>query len=415
MDCLKGKRLDSDQLLFGAGAGACFCMALGTAPMTIMGAASVAIWLFSGEAWRRRSIYLSHSWFRPVAAMILLPWVGLLYTPDVGGLGINYALKTHYWLYGLALAAIAFDRFPAQRLIQAFMAGVAVNAVAAVLQFSGILPYDNPIANNYGIGPGYSTMSPYLIVCILTASFYFKNTERTNIRWALLLLMGLYFVHLVIMRGRNGYLTFMLVSPLMVANLFRKVNPLKILLVYTLLVGLMLASPAVRREIAWTTEQVRAHLNAPPEKRWGRDYVEKEHRIWIYTNAIRVFLLHPWIGTGTGGFQTVVERLGKPNWPKLRHPHNSFLHMAVSYGIVGVGILGWLFWELFRYAWPQRRTVTGFFVLASTLVLFVSGMFDTQVTNAGMAFLLSVTVGLLEALGPPAEDAGVDQSLPLRR
>ena len=89
--------------------------------------------------------------------------------------------------------------------------------------------------------------------------------------------------------------------------------------------------------------------------------------------------------------------------------------MAVSYGIVGVGILGWLFWELFRCAWRHRRTVTGFFVLSSTLALFISGMFDTQVTNAGMAFLLSVTVGLLEGLAPSAEGPGSVQSLPLRR
>jgi hypothetical protein len=68
--------------------------------------------------------------------------------------------------------------------------------------------------------------------------------------------------------------------------------------------------------------------------------------------------------------------------------------MAVSYGVLGVAVYLWLFSGMLYRSWPLRRTPVGFFVLASSLVFLISGLFNSQTLDAGMIFLLSVTVGL---------------------
>ena len=384
----------TDRLMFYACLGAFFAMPLGTSPMTFFGILAAAIWLFSGKAFRRRHIYIQHSWSWPVLLLIVLPWVGLLYSPDITGLGLHYAGKTHYWIYGLAVAAIAFKSFQGRHLVQAFLVGLAVNSIAAMIQLGIILLRGDKLVKDLGLGPGYSTMSAYLVLGIMVTAFYFKEMKDNPKRLYLCLLMGLFFLHLIMMKGRNGYFTFIVLSPLIVIQLMTRVNLFKVLFLYCLIAGLMALSPAVRDQISKTVAQVKSHLDAPADTAWGKDYIAGEERLWIYSNALDVFKKHPVFGVGTGGFQTVVKQNGKPNWPLLKHPHNNYLYMAVSFGIIGVLAITWLFWELLKNSWPRRKTVTGYFVLSSALVIFVSGLFNCQVLNAGSAFLLAVTAGL---------------------
>jgi O-antigen ligase len=117
----------------------------------------------------------------------------------------------------------------------------------------------------------------------------------------------------------------------------------------------------------------------------------------MWYGAIPIFLEHPLIGVGTGGYQRAMKIRGKPGDPDMAHPHNNFLHMAVSYGIVGIIAYLWLFVETIRNAWEQRETPVGFFVLSVALVIFVSGLFNTTVLDVGTLFLLAVAVGLQQA------------------
>ena len=138
-DWFNDNPLSAEALLFGILAAALFSMPLGTAPPTALSIAAAAVWLFSGTAFRAREIYLGEPWCRPVYALILLPWVFLIHSPDPGGIGLDYAGKTHYWVYALTLAAVA-ARPDRERLIQAFLAGLAANALVGLMQLTGLYP-----------------------------------------------------------------------------------------------------------------------------------------------------------------------------------------------------------------------------------------------------------------------------------
>ncbi|MBW1744392.1 MAG: O-antigen ligase family protein [Deltaproteobacteria bacterium] len=372
-----------------------FSMSLGTTPVTIFGILSLFVWLFAGKI-KGFKFIVKNSWFWPVLVLMVLPWVGLLYTPDLSGVGIDYAAKSHYWLYAITVASIFFAIFPSERLIQAFLAGLALNAVVAIYQFAGFVPLTRGYEYR-GFGEGYGVLSVFLIVGILIASYYFGKAAEKKRKVLLSFLIMLYFFHLIIMQGRAGYVTFALLSPFIVHTLFRKLGFVKILLACICLLSLMAFSPVVRERVRLSISQLEHHVHEEGDGAWGKKYSKHQDRFFMWYGAIPIFLENPLLGVGTGGYQTAMKQRGKPGDPDMAHPHNNILHMAVSYGIVGIIAYFWLFVETLRNAWQQRETPVGFFVLSTAIVVFVSGLFNTTIIDVGTLFLLAVAVGLQQA------------------
>lgn len=390
-DWFKNKDFSAETLLFYIFIAGYFSMPLGTAPPTVMSIAAAAVWLFSGLAFRSRDIYLKASWCRPVWALTLLPWICLLYSPDPSGIGMDYAGKTHYWIYAFAIAAVA-GWVNGEMFVRAFLAGLAVNALVGLMQLIGLYP---PTHGWYsGFGRGYSSLTAYLVLGMLISSFYFRTLTDRRFKGLAIFLTGFYFFHLIILQGRTGYVTAVMLMPLIIRNLFSRFHPARIAAVCILLVGMMFLSPIVRERAELSVAQLKYHLEAAPEKAWGREYTPHQDRFYMWYGAVKIFLDHPIAGVGTGGYQAARHAIGKPDDPLMAHPHNDVLYMAANYGLIGIAVFIWFFWTLVQNSWRERQTAVGYFVLSCALVILVSGLLNAQILDAGMAFLLAFTTGL---------------------
>ena len=154
----------------------------------------------------------------------------------------------------------------------------------------------------------------------------------------------------------------------------------------------------VKKRVALTVSQLKYHLNAEPNKAWGKEYTVQQDRFYMWHIAVQIFLENPIIGVGTGGYSAVVKERGKADDPTIAHPHSNILYMAVSYGVIGLLAFVWFFGELFRNALRQRETALGHFILCAALVLFINGLFNTTILDAGTLLLLSPVVGLQRSL-----------------
>lgn len=398
----KGLPTTAKLLIFWDFMGAFASMPAGTAPPTLCGLLALGIWLFSGNFLREIPGLVRQKWVRPVLLLVLLPWIGLIYSPDRAGLGLDYAGKTYYWIFGFVLAGCCPQANRRRWLINAFLLGLTVNAVFGTLELIGVLA---PVETVYsGLGRGYSTLAAYLVVGILMLSFDYRQAADIKWRTGLALLMAFYFFHLVILQGRTGYLTFLVLSPLIVRNLFHRARVWKITVACLLLAGAMFLSPVVRQRVAESVATLRYHLSVNPDRAWGRIYTPHQDRFYMWHSAIRLFREHPLLGVGTGGYQTRVRQMSPPGTPSFAHPHNDFLYMAASYGLVGILAFVWFFATLVRAAWRRRDTAVGYFVFSVALVVLVSGLFNAQMLDAGMAFLLAVAAGMqawLSVAGAP--------------
>ncbi|PKN62574.1 MAG: hypothetical protein CVU57_23830 [Deltaproteobacteria bacterium HGW-Deltaproteobacteria-15] len=379
-------------------------MPMGTSPFTILGGCLVALWLFTGEWIRKRHLLFKATWLVPVLAMIVLSLLGLIYTPDLDGLGLKYAKKNHYWIYAVVFSTVVFPKKSVDRLMYAFMIGLLINALAGFLQAMGVVPVFADIGNRgyVGLYGGHNTLAMLLVLGLLIASFYFRNGTKKSEKATYALLMIAFFLHIVIMESRGGYLILVLMSPIIVHNLFPRVSLWATAGLYLLLIALTFSTPVVRERAVNTYEKLSEQYNEGEDFRWGRKYSKSMDRIYMWHWATKLFLQNPVLGVGTGGYKQATLNAGGDMG--VDHPHNNILFVAANHGFAGLIVFLWLFWVLMRNGFKNRRSNTGFFILSSALVLFVGGFTETHIIDAGGAFLLSVTTGLqgsLKEIGSP--------------
>ena len=235
-----------------------------------------------------------------------------------------------------------------------------------------------------------------LVLGALIASFYFRNAGGKGEKAIYALLMGFYCLHILIMESRGGYLTFILLSPIVIHNLFPGISLRLTALLYFLLIVIIFSTPIVSERAVKTYMKLSEQYGDGEDVRWGKKYSKNLDRIYMWHWALELFLQNPVLGVGTGGYKQATLNAGGDK--DIDHPHNNFLFVAASHGIAGLIIFLWLFWVLMKNGFKNRRSNTGFFILSSSLVLFVGGFTETHLLDAGGAFLLAVTAGLQGSL-----------------
>lgn len=373
-------------------------MGLGTSPVSITSGLMLLALLISGK-WLHCDRVFFQRWFWPILFLIFLSWIGLVYTPDPGGTGLEFALKNHYWLVSVAVAMLAFEKISFKQLVFAFFLGLSLSAIAGWMQFTGIVPPRN--GGFYtGLGSQYSTVNVYLIVAILTASDLFRRADNWNQRIVYIVLMVLFFSHLVIMQGRSGYLTLLIVSPLIARNLIGKFSIPKVFIACLLLPAIMYLSPVVRQRIDHTVDELNFHVTTNPQAAWGKIYSRYQDRFFMWHYAGKIIYTHPFIGVGTGGFNPTVKQLKSADIPEIDHPHNDLLFLGASFGILGILAYFWFYGTIFTNGWRYRHKLMARFIFYVALTMVLSGMLNGHMLDSGTAFLLAMTAGLQQGLDP---------------
>lgn len=376
-------RIKPENVIFGCIALTFLLLPTGTAPPLIGIGLACAVWIFSGRFLTSVSI-VKQTWFRPVILFVVLPWIGLIYSQNLD-LGMDYAMKTKYWIALFVAAGCCINEKRLFILVSALWTGLAAGAVLSMVQFSGFV---KPINASYlGFGIVHTLVSMYLIIGILMAAFYFKQTEKKLKKGVLLCLILLFLFHLTVLRGRSGYLIFIFVAPLVAGDLmFRFSKKIRIGAGVLLILSIFL-SPVVRNTVSDTVQGLAANR----ENALHGEDIKEMPRFYILGQALNVIQQHPFLGVGTGSLTEIT----RPRGHEVSHPHNNFLYMGVSFGILGIISCFWLFWNMFVISWRFRETPLGYFVFSTCLVLFLGGMFDTQILNTGTLLMLSMTYGFL--------------------
>jgi hypothetical protein len=340
-------------------------------------------------------------------AIVAITWLGLIWSYDSTGLGLKYAKKTHYWLFALALSSLGISAYPAVNLIKAFLYGLAINALVGFLQFFGIVPEFSEWGKYTGFYGGYNTLSILIILGILVSSHFFRNLKGKGIKDKILYiaLMLIYFLHLMILPGRGGYLTFIILSPIIIYNLLYRKRLIYIFLTYVIALCILFSSPVVRERTSEAIDRISTQLGQKTEIATGEKYSKYMDRIYMWRWATFIFLKHPFIGAGTGGYKQAVLSEGGDHG--VDQPHNNILYVASSFGLLGLFIYSWFFWVVLRSGWRHRQAIIGFFILSSSLVILVGGFTDSHILDAGGASLLALTTGMISTLPKDSDQDSV--------
>lgn len=74
-------------------------------------------------------------------------------------------------------------------------------------------------------------------------------------------------------------------------------------------------------------------------------------RLDFYYNTLKIVLQHPWFGVGTGGYKEAFARQTQGlNIVQQSNPHNEYLMISLQTGVVGLVLMLYLFYTVWRYA-----------------------------------------------------------------
>ncbi|NLI30016.1 MAG: O-antigen ligase family protein [Nitrospiraceae bacterium] len=378
----------SDRALFLAFVLLFFLLPIATSPAVIAGVLALAIWILSGKVVSDRRRWLHEPWTLPLAFFILLPWIGLLWAPDVLE-GMRFASKTYYYCLAFALATVRLSDQDIEVLLKAFLAGLLVAAFASLLQVIGVLPLAKSIPSLIFAKRIHGSM--FLVLGLALLATYLKDCRDTRMRVLLGLLM-LFFVFILGMSGgRSGYVSLFLVSPLVLYKLTGRFHLKKIAVAAVLMIAVLLSFGPVRERFGEIGQEFQEYRTGNPNSSIGI-------RMHMWNGAAQIMTENPLLGVGTGGyraamkrFETSVQVLG---YQDVDNPHSNFFYMGASFGLIGVASLIWLLWAMLRKGWLARHSRAGFAVLIYGVMAILVGITSTTIMDFATANLMSLMIGI---------------------
>lgn len=379
--------ITSDKLLFWA-----FCLfflsiPIGTSPAVISGAIALAIWVFSGKFYKDRDKWLYQSWSIPTILFMLLPVVGLLWSNDIHE-GWKFAQRNYYYLYAFAIASLSLSRENIKTFMHCFLAGMVVLCICSLIHFfSGDITEETKLPSMFLTRS--STASLWLVFSLLVLSFFYAHAKTKLYRWVYLCLFAFFLFMLGIGTGRIGHVAFVLTCPIMMIYfLGRQRAALAVVLAVVIAVGFIF-TPMVQHRF----EKIKNDIMLYEQ---GRPFTDAGIRFSMWQSAVKVFLDNPLIGAGAGGYKQAGAKYQHPNLTEAipGDPHNSYLYIASSFGILGLGIFGWFMYEYVKTAWILRSHIEGAVVLFYASIIVIGSFTNTQILALGTAKLFTVFAGI---------------------
>ena len=386
------RKINPDTLLWTGYLGMFLFLPIATSPTVICGVFVLGVWIISGKFLRDITTWQNSKIILPVIILIVLPWVGLIYTPLPAD-GFPVALKTHYWLYALAITPVLTTQRQPDLIIKMFLLGLSLNSAISILQFAGFVPLKKGLATGLlGGSSAHIAYSLLLTTGILIASFYFLKAQSKRERLLYISAMIQYFATIGFTGGRSGYVALIVLSPFIVYNIIGQRHIVKILIVSVIAVSFLFSFPVVQSRFSKAKEDVVLYTQGNVNTSIGL-------RFHMWEIALSEIKKNPVLGTGTAGFKKSWELHKKdPALPFFDHPHNSFLYMMVSFGIVGLVAFCTLLFVMLKRGWKCRDSALGFSVFAFTTVFIIGSLTDTQVLPFATAIALPLFTGVSEAL-----------------
>ena len=380
-----------------------FMLPLSTSGASIAKVLFAAAWL-AGGCWRDLRKAISRPWFWPMAALVAINLLGMLWTSDTAR-GLDVLFKLNCFAIAIAGAALPWDRARFKLVVRLFLAGLFLNAIIGGLQWMHLaswLPVNTEI-NAYTGPTGYANhifLSMALANALLWIVYDLKH-KAVLPRWLNAVLALLFFTQLIITGGRAGQAAFVLLFPVALWMIYPgRWRRLAMAAAAFGIIGLAM-SPMVRWRVQTGMNDLRRYRSGNVDTSMGL-------RLVFWEGALKLALEHPLLGVGTGDYMTGMARLERehaipatPGFSSVDHPHNSYLAYLADLGLPGFFILLWLLWRITKEAWESRGSPEAWFKLCYMAIFLLGSLTDTLIWGFDNALALGVIMAIPAIMSVP--------------
>jgi hypothetical protein len=355
---------------------------------------ALAIWLASGCWYRDRTEWVKEEWVLPVSALCMLPWVALFWSSAPLGQAVKFAERSHYWLFAFVAASTLKSELAVRNVMVSFITGTSIIAFILFLYFNGVIPETAYLLNF--TERSYITYSLFIVVAILLLAFLFNASASLATKLPIVALMLFLAIVITQLKGRSAYLSLVALSPWLFVTTFGRRRLIPVLAAVFLTIVLLFSCQRVRERIALIPKEISLYQSGVKTSYTKGDGTQTPSsvglRMMMWSDALKIFQSHPLLGAGTGAYQHEAHRINPVN--ALPHPHSSYLYIAANYGLLGLGLYGWLLVVTIKRGWRARHQLSGHSILAFLFVIVIGSLTDTQVLSVATGIVLGFIAGL---------------------
>jgi len=357
------------------------------------------LWLVGPGVRQRVARLRHHRLSLAVLTFLALNLLSLLWSGDPAE-GLRYVAKYRYLLLIPVVATTIRPRYRKLAPL-VFQITAAASVLLSLAVFAGLLRVRGAYPGNPSPTMShldYSLVLAFAGLLILTRLLYGAMVPSRRLLWSGLFLLTT--GGLAINIGRGGHLAFIGGLLALVVHWARGQSWRTVAgVVAALLAALLLIStltPGFRTRVAESRNELRATLI---DQRYDSNL---GGRMAAMVVSWEVFRQHPVLGTGVGGNIPAVRQILDTDLVELkpaiywyRHLHNQYLQIATELGFVGLAALAWIFWELLRGPYRNRKISAYAIVLATVYLIGFLGepYFHKQLTLV----MFALFAGLLSA------------------
>jgi len=362
-------------------------------PLTFASLAVAAVLLIAGgglrDAIRVRRL---PPWGGAAVALAALPVLSLFVHAD-GLANTEYLSLSYYWLFAL-LVHEAAKRMPISGWLLAYVAGTLVTfayAQAKALGWSGMASEPTALRNAI-------LYSQVLAVGIIVCALLHRESMRRGARIAYWAAIGLLAYGLANGMGRTGWVTLLVLMPLVVASLL-PARGLRVVIAGCAVGAIaLMMTPAAQMRIGHLAQDL-ASL------RVGETRGSLGYRLEMWRTAGHVFAQHPLVGAGPKAFQREWPQRFPDRLERFAEPHNAYVFYAAAYGLPGLAALLLLFAANLVRGWRHRDVLAGSLTFAFAVVCILGSLTNTMLVGTTSALMMMLFIGLQGNLLYPATRA----------
>lgn len=337
------------------------------------------LWLIEGD-FAKKFQKIKHN---PVAwaviAFVGLHFVGLLWTSDWQGAKFVLKKEVDYLMLPILMTVVRPQHIPhyftALILAMLIAVGISYGLYLDALPHYSVLRLENlddttPFVSHIVYNPILA-----LTLYLLLYAVFLRNDLSVRLKTigiVLFIIMGL---NMFLTEGRMGQLVFLVLLSLFIFQYYQgqllKSVLLSGLLLVTLAPTAYLFSPVVQERVDMAIHEV-TNYQQEPNSSVGL-------RVIMLLNSFELIKENPVFGVGTGDYRQEYRRVNQQNFPaatrgeELAHAHNVYVQEMVQFGILGLGVLFYLFYAMLRHyrqsASPLKPVMLAFPVFYGVIFL----------------------------------------------
>ena len=314
---------------------------LSTSALSIVALLILAVWLVEGGYRQKLRVIIANPVAMAVLVYLALYVIGLLWTEDLAS-GLDVLSK--YWKLMLLPVFLTAVRRDLRRVYAGFfLAGMTIAMTMTYLAWFGLLHYADVTTSHLTHGTFHVIYNPMLAFAIyLLLHEVVWGKVKGALRWPLVGLACLMILNMFITEGRSGQIVFFVLLGLLFLQIFRKRLLGAVLIITFLLPAIFTVgyqfSPVFHERVDRAYCEI-IQFKSNPNTSVGL-------RLLFWQNSWKIIKKNPWLGVGTGDFQSAYAEVNARQSPQkvaTDNPHNQYVLVLCQLGLLGLTALCGIF------------------------------------------------------------------------